>query len=98
MGHTHPVSRSRALQSGLVGVGLLGAVGISLGLASSTQASSGGGAHHHQHAAGGTSPRARHTSGRTSSGRAGHSSTSPSPKPRVTAPKPAPTQATSSGS
>lgn len=88
-----PIKRRKLLQTGLAGVGVLGAVGVSFGLAGATHGSSdaGGGA---QRA--GSHP--THVSDRDgdsdSSSRTGASQSEPSVSP----PQPSPPQATTSGS
>jgi hypothetical protein len=98
-----PLQRSRRLQTGLAGLGIVGALGASFGIGQATHTG-----HGQVASTGTTTPGSHHRSGSTGSGsgstgrthehqRARSTSTQPS-SPPVSAPSPAAPLATTSGS
>lgn len=86
-----PISRRKLFQTGLAGAGILGAVGISLGLAGATHSTpSAQSDTHHARSQG------RHETDDDSGSETKRRT--PSSTPSVTAPTPSPPQATTSGS
>jgi hypothetical protein len=100
VGGMNPLQRRRLLQTGLASAGVLGAVGVSLGLAGATHPASGAqagtqGTQGAQHSQSSKQSRESDDGGTSSKSR---SSSQSRPNPSVSAPQPSPPQATTSGS